>query len=244
MDVQELTKSDILPQTSTFGAQRTSSALQLDRFAPLPTQPMRPYKSDMDLQGLGIASVRPQSGTSAGPEYEDYSEKHESLKVPFVRREPGSPISKSSSQESIILSIASSIMSTHRSSNSSTSLGDMSQLESIQDEPEGALPPEDCKPLASASGSVSSSETVTTDKKTAPVETPVEEDKLEELPAIAHQRGASASRVPFVPNRTSSVASGKSTTRQRSSTMNSGRRVNPRASYSLFPVAGTTAPAN
>lgn len=235
----EFTKSDILPQTSSFGAQRASSALQLSSLAPT-AGPMRPYKSDLDLQGLGIESVRPQSEISAVPEYEEYSEKHESLKVPFARREPGSPISKSSSQESIILSIASSIMSTHRSSNSSTSLGDMSQLESIEDE--GALPLEECKTLARATGSVSSSETVTTDKKSP---APVDEDKLEELPAIAHQRGASASRVPFVPNRTSSVASaGKSATRQRSSTLNSGRRVNPRASYSLFPVAGPAAPAN
>jgi hypothetical protein len=225
---EAITKSDILPQTSyAFAPQRTSSTTRLQSFGPLNDLPIRTTKSDLNLQGLGIGSTRPESGFAAAPEYEEYSEKHESLKVPFVRREPGSPISKSSSQESIILSIASSIMSNHRSS-SSTSLGD---LESIKDE--DTLPQTDSKKLVGGSGSISSSETVTTDRKSGSV--PVSsEDTLEELPNTSHQRGPSASRLPFV----------KSTTRQRSSTQSSNRKLNSRASYSLFPTASSVTTAN
>ncbi|ETN40832.1 uncharacterized protein HMPREF1541_05112 [Cyphellophora europaea CBS 101466] len=237
---ESMTKSDYLPQTFDFGPQRTASAMQLSSLGSLPAPPMRAYKSDMNLQGLGINAARPENGVAGGLDYEEYSDKHDSLKVPFVRREPGSPISKSSSQESIILSIASSIMSTHRSSNSSTSLGDFGQLASIEDE--GTLPPDDKKMLASGSGSVSSSDTVTVGPQ---AEDTAAEDKIVELPDISHHRGASTSRVPTVPNRSSSVAqAAKSAPRKRSSTLNSGRRLNTRASYSLFPNAQAVPPAN
>lgn len=233
LSTESITKSDVLPQTSSaFVPHRTSSARQLNHLVPVSAQSIRTTKSDMNLLGLGIKSTRPEADPYAETEYEEYSEKHESLKVPYTRRRPGSPISKSSSQESIILSIASSIMSTHRSSNSSTSLGDMSQLESIKDE--DTLPLGDSAHVASGSGSVSSSETVTTDRKSGPP-AEVNEDTLEELPAVSHQRGVSASRLPFV---SSSVAPAtKYAARQRSSTLNSGRRLNARASYSLFPTA-------
>jgi hypothetical protein len=239
---QTMTNSDVLPQrSSAFIPKRMSSVRHPDHLVWSSTRSVRTTRSEFDLQGLGIDAVAPEKTFLAESEYEDYSEKHESLKVPFKRREPGSPISKSSSQESIILSIASSIMSTHRSSNSSTSLGDMSHLESIKDE--DATPEGERQIPSAASGSVSSSETVTTDQKSVPMaESPVDDDTVVELPTQSHQRGVSASRVPF--SHSNNVPQTKTTMRQRSSTQSSGRRLNSRASYSLFPTPASANSAN
>ena len=193
------------------------------------------------LQGLGIETFR--RATAALAEVEtppNHVNRRESPQITAIRREPGSPISKSSSQESIILSIASSIMGTQRSSNSSTSLSDMSHLASIEDE--ANLVMNDAMRRAdSIEGNVSDSsqETVTTEPQS--VSTPATEYpsplvSKDSSPANGHERGTSGSRIN-VPNRTSSIAASKSmppAARQRSSTLN-GRPKNARASYSLFP---------
>jgi hypothetical protein len=239
-----MAKSDVLPQStfnSSSGPHRVSSAMQLSGLSAQPTHPMRHYRSEMSLSGLGINPARSTASGVSSVQYDDYSDKHDSLQVPYKRRDHGSLISKSSSQESIILSIASSIMSTHRSSNSSTSLGDFGQLESIEDE--SVLSQYDRKPIASGSDSVSSTETVTTDQQSTRGSGHFD-DPRNSRPGHHHERGTSTTRLPPVPNRTSSAApAAKSATRQRSSTLNSQRRLNTRISYSLFPSAQAPPPA-
>jgi hypothetical protein len=199
------------------------------------------------LQGLGIETFR--SPTVLNIDRDDGTERDEAreslqipLQIPPRRRDPGSPISKSSSQESIILSIASSIMGTHRSSNSSTSLGDIDHFTSVEDE--GVV--DSTHGQQARQGSDSSQETVTTEPHSvvAPlaesVLTPVSEFPSTKLPPVveSYPRRPSASRVQ-VPNRTSSIIGGKfpapPASRSRSNTLN-GRPKNVRVSYSLFPT--------
>lgn len=196
------------------------------------------------LQGLGIEALRPATALQVDREGAGESNgARESLQIPSHRREPGSPISKSSSQESIILSIASSIMGTHRSSNSSTSLSDMDHLASVEVDNAAAGPQGQHPRQGSIEGSASDSsqDTVTTGSHSAL--TPVTEfpsPPHAAQPAVVekHQRGPSMSRVQ-VPNRTSSIVAGKfplpPACRQRSNTLN-GRPKNIRVSYSLFPT--------
>lgn len=228
--------------------------------------------SKLSLQGLGIAATAPQPQATDQKGPFDTMSKHESLvvphsipKIPVLRREPSSPISKSSSQESIILSIASSIMGTHRSSNSSTSLGDVSNLASIEDENESDaprdqsrhtasdndMPPKSATPRPSddsnRSGNTSdgSQETVKTDiipeaPTNAPPPPPPEQ-------APVHVRTTSIPRAN-VPNRTSSIAAPTMTkgpaARARSNTLITRPRYNPsRVSYSLFPSAQPPTPS-
>lgn len=198
--------------------------------------------SAVRLQGLGIESLRPvtayQVEADAGS---DRGSMRESLRIPGIRREPGSPMSKSSSQESIILSIASSIMGTHRSSNSSTSFSDMGQLASIEDESSMAQATNEHR-ADSVGGNVSDSsqDTVTTEPKsvyTPATEPPSPPIGKHYVPSHNRERGTSVSRV-HVPNRTSSIMGSTKpppATRQRSSTL-SGRPKNVRVSYSLFPT--------
>ena len=193
------------------------------------------------LHGLWIEAFRPTTAIQdEGGFIPDRESKTDSLRIPASRRDPAATLSKSSSQESIILSIASSIMGTHRSSNSSTSLGDLSHVAKNEDD-------NNCQ-HESAEGSISGSsqETVTTEPQS--VSTPATEfpsplNSNNSSPAHKRERGTSFSRVQ-VPNRTSSIAAANPMPmgpRQRSTTLN-GRPKNIRtshSSYSLFPSAQT-----
>lgn len=236
-DSRMMTRSDILPQKS-FGTGRVSASPS--QLGALPAQGIRQHKSELSLRGLGIDPAARYS-SMYGPEFGVASLKHESLRVPYMQRKSGSPMSKSSSQESIILSIASSIMSTHRSSNSSTSLSDINHLCSIEDESTVYTRRSLAKP--SNAGSASSSDTVTTSNNSPQsVQDSPEEDTIVELPTMNHQRGASTPMFPAVPSRRSSMTpTGKAAVRQRSHTV-THRSTNSRASYSLFPTARPTLP--
>ena len=199
----------------------------------------QPLASKMSLQGLGIAARHTPGYRSDVDAFVKRHPNRESMIIPAIRRDPGSPISKSSSQESIILSIASSIMGTQRSSHSSTSLSDLSHLESIEDE---STLVDSKKSLESTGGSVSdaSQDTVTTPA----TEASSFEGKCGSSSSKKHEKANSISRAN-VPNRTSSIAALPApTSRSRSNTVNANRpRQNSRVSYSLFPIPkATTSP--
>lgn len=199
------------------------------------------------LKGLGIDSYQPGSTFQIDIDaFPQRGNSHEPFRIPAIRREPGSPISKSSSQESIILSIASSIMGTHRSSNSSTSLSDLSNLASIEND--SAFIADDAKLRAQSNASDSSQDTVTTEThsvSTPGTDFPSPPASNNPSPAHKHERGISLSRIN-VPNRTSSIAAAGSkppAARQRSSTSNTRpKNLTARASYSLFPASRPSSP--
>ena len=196
----------------------------------------QPLASEMSLQGLGIAARHTPGYRSDVDAFVKRHPNRESMIIPAIRRDPGSPISKSSSQESIILSIASSIMGTQRSSHSSTSLSDLSHLESIEDE---STLVDSKRSLESTGGNVSdaSQDTVTTPA----TEASSFEGKCVSTSSKKHEKANSISRAN-VPNRTSSIAAlPASTSRSRSNTVNGNRpRQNSRVSYSLFPIPKST----
>ena len=172
---------------------------------------------------------------------------HEPFRISAIRREPGSPISKSSSQESIILSMASSIMGTHRSSNSSTSLSDLSNLAGIENDSVSFIT-DDAKLRAQSNTSDSSQNTVTTEShsvSTLGTDLTSPPASNNTSPAHKHERGISLSRIN-VPNRTSSMAAARPMSpvaRQRSSTLNTRpKNLTTRASYSLFPATRPSPP--
>jgi hypothetical protein len=227
-----MSKSDILPQRSFPPTQSFASFAQR---APMHSRAMHHNAPQSSLRGLGINQADRYSAAFS-PDMHVQTSQRESLRVPYPQRVSGSPISKSSSQESIILSIASSIISTNRSSN--TSYGDLKHFS--QHEAESPV-----LQTTSQDGSSSSVETVTTKLEShANATDQYEDDTIVELPDINHQRGASTSRVPYVPSRRSSMLpAAQSAVRQRSSTLQGRPKLNTRASYSLFPASRPNQPA-
>ena len=229
------------------------------------------YSGKVSLRGLGIRQNAAQ--LPAAEQSHNRLSKRESYVMPPVhpmlpalRREPGSPMSKSSSQESIILSIASSIMGTHRSSNSSTSLSDFSStFASFEDKSETLLPTRFetqpaivhqtattthgiAVPTESPTSNTSDSSQETVKSEVAPA-LPTQAPSLppvEEMPLSPLKRVRTTSiSAAAVPNRTSSVAASAAgrATRSRSNTLTHKQRYNPsRASYSLFPTAQAPPP--
>ena len=208
--------------------------------------PTRGYADNAaaSLRGLGIDALRPITVVQVDNDaYTVDESKRESSRISAIQRDAGSTISKSSSQESIILSIASSIMGTQRSSNSSTNLSDMSPFTSFGSEPESA-PQKEIRRAESREGDASdtSQDTVTTEPRS--LSTPATKAcSPAASPAAKHERGFSTSQVN-VPDRSSSIAASRppAGTRQRSSTLNSGRPKN-RVSYSLFPASKPAVPS-
>ena len=170
-----------------------------------------------------------------------------------VARSPVSMMSKSSSQESFIASI----FGTHRSSNSSTSLSDFAHLTSGSFE--GSM--ESLKlelqdftllPSIEKHFREGSQDTIREDTQhIKPTEALADMGIIAPLPGfttsptLKHDRGASASAIPSIPVRKSSIAdvagiSKGPTGRRRAATATSRPRRNTRVSYSLFPTTAAT----
>ncbi|RMD43514.1 hypothetical protein DV735_g1620, partial [Chaetothyriales sp. CBS 134920] len=213
--------------------------------------------TNASLRGLGIASTTPTPhsptvdlfpGNPRGS-FRDLLDRRSITAL----REPDSPMSKSSSQESIILSIASSIMGTCRSSNSSASMGDISMLNCLEDEtgdvssrvPSTAMATKSvqmAQDTLESNDSDGSQDTIISEATPAvhasalrPVST---EDRNRTI--VRTMRSASISEA-FVPRRSSSITGRTSAktpgARSRSSTLTSRPRYTAsRASYSLFPT--------
>lgn len=194
------------------------------------------------LLGLGIASLPDVpivslaandsvSATGDVDPFESFSS--------TLSRTPKSTMSKSSSQESIILSIASSMIGTQRSSNSSTSLSDFAHLANFGDSME----------KLDIRGSTSSVETRNRDgsqdtiregsQPSPTTSTMPDHSDVFSNTAKRHDRIASASQIS-IPERKSSIPGSegcKTPSRKRANTANSRPRRNTRVSYSLFPTA-------
>ncbi|KAL2428990.1 hypothetical protein ABEF95_011126 [Exophiala dermatitidis] len=226
-------------------------------------QPVTHHRYDSEppspLFGLGIEAVQEMSRAA----YAGHDNRHleqgvnhfDSTDVlhPNLARSTHSSMSKSSSQESIILSIASSIIGTHRSSNSSTSMSDLIHLANLGESLDNLKPD-----VRSSRGPIEnraregSQDTIREEhageagaNDASKVHAPVTSVQTE-TPGLHkhHDRGASAPLV-YIPERKSSMLPGAETEtpqmhgRKRAGTMNSRPRGNTRVSYSLFP---TTSP--
>ncbi|RMZ83643.1 hypothetical protein DV738_g1058, partial [Chaetothyriales sp. CBS 135597] len=213
--------------------------------------------TNASLQGLGIAPTAPVLHNPAidilpGSPRGSFGELLDRRSA-TGRAVPDSPMSKSSSQESIILSIASSIMGTCRSSNSSASMGDIGMLKCLDDETgdlssrtastavatKSVQMPPDTLESNDSDGSQDTIISEATPAVHASAFRPVSTEDQSQT-TVRTMRSASISEA-FVPRRSSSITgrtSGKTTgTRSRSSTLTSRQRhTASRASYSLFPT--------
>jgi hypothetical protein len=225
---------------------------------PSPDQKEEPLPS---LLGLGINALQPphrvslgETGSNAQPEAGKNSFTASEGLRSRIMRSPVSMMSKSSSQESFIASI----FGTHRSSNSSTSLSDFAHLatgsfagslESLK------LDLQDFTSMSSATDKhirEGSQDTIREDShRSRFIEALPETGDLVPLPRFStspipkHDRGASASAIPSIPRRKSSLSDAADTTkthpgRKRANTGASRPRRNTRVSYSLFPTTTTT----
>ena len=201
------------------------------------------------LLGLGIASIPPvptvsltandsidRSGdTSRFNSMASFSSS--------MSRTPNSTMSKSSSQESIILSIASSVIGTQRSSNSSTSLSDFAHLANFGESME-KLDIRGSTSSIETRNRDGSQDTIREESQSSPATTSMpDHSDIFGIPAKKHDRVASTSQIT-IPERKSSIPGmeGSKTPggRRRANTANSRPRRNTRVSYSLFPSAGTS----
>jgi hypothetical protein len=209
------------------------------------------------LLGLGIGPLQPVPQVSvAEPESTPVSPNGPHMSSaecfqPRHMRSPVSTISKSSSQESIILSIASSIIGTHRSSNSSASMSDFAHLANFGDSVEN-LKLELQDPGVAYDGRLreGSQETIREEWSASFFPTAAAAQRsvdpsspfTESSPRLRHDRGASASQIS-IPERKSSMPgvdfSKAQASRRRAGTGNSRPRRNTRVSYSLFPPPPT-----
>lgn len=199
------------------------------------------------LAGLGIKSC---SAATSPPTAVNFS-RSSSLRLPkhgLIHHGPHESLTRSSSQESIILSIASSINGTQRSSNSSMLADEMISISCIQEDIIREAPEEDqdenidsaaerprvrpesgCLPT-NMMGKIASRPIVVEQKADPPP-----------TPAVAkHEYSKSTSKVA-VPERRSSIvaADAARSPRTRSNTTGARIRHGSRTSYSLFPAAAS-----
>ncbi|KAL2393251.1 hypothetical protein ABEF93_001913 [Exophiala dermatitidis] len=225
-------------------------------------QPVSHHRYDSEplspLFGLGIEAVQEMSRVA----YAGHDNRHVEQGVnhfdstdvlrPNLARSTYSSMSKSSSQESIILSIASSIIGTHRSSNSSTSMSDLihlanlgESLENLKPDVRGSRGPMENRAREGSQDTIREEHAGETNDATEAPATSVQQTETNGLHKH-HDRGASAPLV-YIPERKSSMLPGAGAEtetpqihgRKRAGTMNSRPRGNTRVSYSLFP---TTSP--
>jgi hypothetical protein len=147
-------------------------------------------------------------------------------------RSPHSHMSKSSSQESIILSVTSSIIGTYRSSNSSTSLSDFAHLAHFGEsfDKSGTQPTSPSMDLPVREGS----------QETVREEAFMLFDTITGHPVLGSDDVTTSSHIT-IPERTSSMPglerSKYQLDRKKSGTLSPRARRNTRVSYSLFPTA-------
>ncbi len=208
-----------------------------------------PKEPSSPLLGLGIGPLQPVPDVFiAEPETAfvprpGASHHPTDIYRPQILRSPFSSISKSSSQESIILSIASSVVGTQRSSHSSTSLSDFAHLANFGESMESLkLDHQEVSPCGEHHNREGSQETIREESQTDYNENGEaiygSSDFPTTSPTLRHDRGSSAPSIP-IPERKSSMPGGdpsRASGRRRAGTTNSRPRRNTRVSYSLFPA--------
>lgn len=204
------------------------------------------------LLGLGLGPLPPVPSLSvAAPEPEPVQGTRHNHSInstesfrPLPVRNTLSSISKSSSTESIILSIASSIIGTHRSSNSSLTMSDFAHLASFGESVE-SLKLDLHDPSAASDGRVRerSQETIREGSPVTPstdaAGSPTDLSMSSRSSFVEHELYAPGSHFS-IPERNSSMPgvdiSKAQVGRRRAGTGNSRPRRNTRVSYSLFPT--------
>nr|KAK5440205.1 hypothetical protein LTR18_008142 [Exophiala xenobiotica] len=208
-----------------------------------------PKEPSSPLLGLGIDPLQPVPNVFIAEPESTFVPQHaasrHSTEVyrPQILRSPFSSMSKSSSQESIILSIASSVVGTQRSSHSSTSFSDFAHLANFGDSLESLkLDHQETSPCGEHHNREGSQETIreepATDYNDNGEAAYCSSGFPMDSPTLRHDRGSSAPSIP-IPERKSSMPGGdpsRASGRRRAGTGNSRPRRNTRVSYSLFPV--------
>lgn len=222
-----------------------STARQSSQASLASTSPKNDEEPASPLLGLGIASLPavPTVSLSANDTVDGAEDagQFESSYSSTLSRTPNSTMSKSSSQESIILSIASSMIGTQRSSNSSTSLSDFAHLANFGDSME-KLDIRGSTSSIETRNRDGSQDTIREESQASPTTCTLPSDSdIFDHPAKKHDRVASASQIT-IPERKSSIpgTEGINTQggRRRANTATSRPRRNTRVSYSLFPSTG------
>lgn len=228
---------------------RTSSA----HGAAIEVHQLESVKEDeptIDLTGLGISACPASGATSSVPRLSRSSSINFSKRRSSSSHHGNDTLTRSSSQESMIMSIASSIGGTQRSSNSSVSVAELNNMygshaedcnhreQGERDEshagagkarPEsGCLPPDILEQVTQFGSTFSANQTCNT------------EDVPPVPPVPQHTHNKSTSRL-LVPERRSSIvgASGPGSSRKRSNTWGNRPRQAPTVSYSIFPSTQT-----
>ncbi|KAK5325208.1 hypothetical protein LTR70_002588 [Exophiala xenobiotica] len=207
-----------------------------------------------ELSGLGICSCPPAAPAALLPNFSRSSSTSLLRRRSSMCYGSNESLTRSSSQESIILSIASSFIETQRSSKSSVCAEDLLTLSKAQRQP---------IPVSSVPGQDGQTLEETTSKKARPESGCLPSDILEQLtkvsatlssqeaaeaqdtvppvPPMPQHKYSKLSPKVAVPERRSSVtASG----RNRSNTTGARPRQSARISYSLFPTAMPTPPVS
>lgn len=251
VEQQNLDEPSSSASTPLMMMQRIRKPHELNRSGQQSGPSRRPYgERESVLLGLGLESVRSLPAASCSqPDMRQVGrpDSEDGFCSNLVRT-PNSAMSKSSSQESIILSIASSIIGTQRSSNSSTSLSDFTHLVNFGGA-EDSLKVDYEAPSYRAETRIreGSQDTIREESQTHAASTNAtlgtqfdSSTNMSDSPTRKHHdRGASAPQV-FIPERKSSMPcaeySPTHTGRKRAGTAASRPRGNTRGSYSLFPT--------
>lgn len=243
----ESTSSTPLMMTTVTCGGLTKSPNRMSSSQNLEVRPLESVKEDepiIDLTGLGISSCPASGVTASVPRLSRASS------INFSKRRSSSghvneALTRSSSQESFILSIASSMGCTQRSSNSSVSAADLTSMyygshgddcnhiehdEVDHDHvgsarPEsGCLPPDILEQISQFGASFSAAQVC-------------HAENIPPVPALPKESREQSLAQLSVPERRSSIVAtnGATSTRKRSSTWGSKPRQISSPSYSLFP---------
>ncbi|KIV91088.1 hypothetical protein PV10_05670 [Exophiala mesophila] len=242
--IEQATTEDASSSASTPLMMQATTKAPLTRLGLVPSASFDEPASP--LLGLGIDALTTFPSVSPPQKMTSVVDGHDMAveAASDYRRSPKSTMSKSSSQESIILSIASSIAGTHRSSNSSTSLSDFAHLANFGDamdkldtESTSIAPVDEVERI--------SKETIRDSSQTSPSTPASQPDECTEGASApcGIEEMWSGSRIT-IPDRKSSISAGDATKamggRRRANTGSSRPRRNTRVSYSLFPTTTST----
>lgn len=239
----------LMMNTASCGPPRSPTRASFSHAAVVEVHQLESVKEDeptIDLTGLGISPCPASGTTSSVPRLSRSSSINFSKRRSSSSHHGHDTLTRSSSQESMIMSIASSIGGTQRSSNSSVSVADLTNMYGSHTEeynhreqgecdnghagtarPESGCLPADILEQISQFGSTVSANQESHNENLPPVP-----------PVPQHAHNKSTSRL-LVPERRSSIIAtgGSGSSRKRSNTWgNRPRLLTSHGSYSIFPT--------
>lgn len=239
------------PRMAVSASERASPVLGME---PHKLESVQEDEQAAEVSGLGISSCPPSASLASAGNFSRSSSLHLPRRRSSLSYSTSDRLTRSSSQESIILSIASSIIGTTRSSNSSVLADDLNFARKAQDgslnesfgsghedgmslddayqktRPESGCLPADIFEQMTRAGLTFDTEDEAPKVEVFPSHPPPPP------PAHSHKHSKSTSKV-MVPERSSSIYASDhtKTSRCRSHTAGTRPHVNTRISYSLFP---------